>query len=343
MSDNTEKNKALQLTIDKLEKTYGKGTIMRLSDNKVLDVPTISTGSLGLDMALGVGGIPKGRIIEVYGPESSGKTTLAMHCIAEAQKKGGLAAIIDAEHAFDKTYAEKLGIDTQNLLISQPDNGEQALEIAEHLIRSGALDIVVIDSVAALVPRGELEGEMGDSKMGLQARLMSQALRKLTGAINKSGCACIFINQLREKIGVMFGNPETTTGGNALKFYASVRLDIRRVGQIKESADNVLGNRTRVKVVKNKVAPPFKVVEFDIMYGKGISKAGEIIDIGVELDVIKKSGSWFSYNDNKLGQGRDAVKQLVEDNPELMEELETKIKAKIGGLTSVATTANEDE
>ncbi len=337
MADNTEKLKALQLTIDKLEKTYGKGTIMKLSDNKVLDVPTISTGSLGLDMALGVGGIPKGRVIEVYGPESSGKTTLAMHCIAEAQKKGGLAAIIDAEHAFDKTYAEKLGIDTENLLISQPDNGEQALEIAEHLIRSGAIDIIVIDSVAALVPRGELEGEMGDSKMGLQARLMSQALRKLTGAINKTGCACIFINQLREKIGVMFGNPETTTGGNALKFYASVRLDIRRIGQIKESADNIMGNRTRVKVVKNKVAPPFKVVEFDIMYGKGISKSGEIIDIGVELDIIKKSGSWFSYMDNKLGQGRDAVKELVEDNPELMEELEMKIKAKIHGLAEEAT------
>jgi len=335
MAEKSEKLKALQITIDKLEKTYGKGTIMKLSDNKVLDVPIISTGSLSLDMALGVGGIPRGRIIEVYGPESSGKTTLAMHCIAEAQKKGGLAAIIDAEHAFDKSYAEKLGIDTENLLISQPDNGEQALEIAEHLIRSGALDIVVIDSVAALVPRGELEGEMGDSKMGLQARLMSQALRKLTGAINKTGCSCIFINQLREKIGVMFGNPETTTGGNALKFYASVRLDIRRIGQIKESADNVLGNRTRVKVVKNKVAPPFKVVEFDIMYGKGISKSGEVLDIGVELDVIKKSGSWFSYNDNKLGQGRDAVKQLIEDNPELMEELEAKIKAKIAGAEEV--------
>ncbi len=335
MADNSDKLKALQITIDKLEKTYGKGTIMKLSDNKVLDVPVISTGSLSLDMALGVGGIPRGRIIEIYGPESSGKTTLAMHCIAEAQKKGGLAAIIDAEHAFDKGYAEKLGIDTENLLISQPDNGEQALEIAEHLIRSGALDIVVIDSVAALVPRGELEGEMGDSKMGLQARLMSQALRKLTGAINKTGCSCVFINQLREKIGVMFGNPETTTGGNALKFYASVRLDIRRIGQIKESADNILGNRTRVKVVKNKVAPPFKVVEFDIMYGRGISKSGEIIDIGVELDVIKKSGSWFSYNDSKLGQGRDAVKQLVEDNPELMEELETKIKAKIAGVEEV--------
>ncbi len=331
MSDKNEKLKALQLTIDKLEKTYGKGTIMKLSDNKVLDVPTISTGSLGLDIALGVGGIPKGRVIEIYGPESSGKTTLAMHCIAEAQKKGGLAAIIDAEHAFDKDYAEKLGIDTENLLISQPDNGEQALEIAEHLIRSGAIDIIVIDSVAALVPRAELEGEMGDSKMGLQARLMSQALRKLTGAINKTGCACIFINQLREKIGVMFGNPETTTGGNALKFYASVRLDIRRIGQIKESADNVLGNRTRVKVVKNKVAPPFKIVEFDIMYGKGISKSGELVDIGVELEVIKKSGSWFSYNDSKLGQGRDAVKQIIEDNPELMEEIEMKIKAKLSG------------
>lgn len=329
MADNTEKLKALQLTIDKLEKTYGKGTIMKLSDEKVMDVPVISTGSLGLDMALGVGGLPKGRIVEIYGPESSGKTTLAMHCIAEAQKKGGLAAIIDAEHAFDKLYAEKLGIDTENLLISQPDNGEQALEIAEHLIRSGAIDIIVIDSVAALVPRAELEGEMGDSKMGLQARLMSQALRKLTGAINKSGCSCIFINQLREKIGVMFGNPETTTGGNALKFYASVRLDIRRVGQIKESAENILGNRTRVKVVKNKVAPPFKVVEFDIMYGKGISKAGEIVDLGVELEVIQKSGSWFSYSGNKLGQGRDGVKQLIEDNPELMEELEKRIKEKI--------------
>lgn len=331
MADASEKQKALQITIDKLEKTYGKGTVMKLSDEKVLDVPTISTGSLSLDMALGVGGIPRGRVIEVYGPESSGKTTLAMHCIAEAQKAGGLAAIIDAEHAFDKTYAEKLGIDTENLLISQPDNGEQALEIAEHLIRSGALDIIVIDSVAALVPRGELEGEMGDSKMGLQARLMSQALRKLTGTINKTGCSCIFINQLREKIGVMFGNPETTTGGNALKFYASIRLDIRRIGQIKESADNVMGNRTRVKVVKNKVAPPFKVVEFDIMYGKGISKSGEIIDIGVELDVVQKSGSWFSYDGNKLGQGRDAVKALIEDNPELMEELEKKIKEKLNG------------
>ncbi|MFW5759347.1 MAG: recombinase RecA [Cyclobacteriaceae bacterium] len=332
MADNNkEKLKALQLTIDKLDKTYGKGTVMKLSDEKIVDVPAIPTGSLALDIALGVGGIPRGRIIEVYGPESSGKTTLAMHCIAEAQKAGGLAAIVDAEHAFDKSYAAKLGIDTENLLISQPDNGEQALEIAEHLIRSGAIDIIVIDSVAALVPKGELEGEMGDSKMGLQARLMSQALRKLTGTINKTGCACVFINQLREKIGVMFGNPETTTGGNALKFYASVRLDIRRIGQIKEAADNVLGNRTRVKVVKNKVAPPFKVVEFDIMYGEGISKVGEIIDLGVELDIIKKSGSWFSYDGNKLGQGRDAVKKLLLDNPELMEELEKKIKGNIKG------------
>ncbi len=332
MSDNkTEKLKALQLTIDKLEKSYGKGAVMKLSDNKVVDLPSIPTGSLGLDIALGIGGIPRGRVIEIYGPESSGKTTLTLHCIAEAQKRGGLAAFIDAEHAFDRAYAEKLGIDTENLLISQPDNGEQALEIAEHLIRSGALDIIVIDSVAALVPKGELEGEMGDSKMGLQARLMSQALRKLTGTISKTGCACIFINQLREKIGVMFGNPETTTGGNALKFYASVRLDIRRIGQIKESADNVTGNRTRVKVVKNKVAPPFKVVEFDIMYGLGISKSGEILDIGVELEIIKKAGSWFSYNGEKLGQGRDSVKSLIEDNPELAEELENKIKAKING------------
>lgn len=330
MSDTAkEKLKALQLTIDKLEKTYGKGTIMKLSDERVTDIPAISTGSLGLDIALGIGGIPRGRVIEIYGPESSGKTTLTMHCIAEAQKKGGLAAFIDAEHAFDKNYAEKLGIDTENLLISQPDNGEQALEITEHLIRSGAIDIIVIDSVAALVPKGELEGEMGESKMGLQARLMSQALRKLTGTISKTGCACIFINQLREKIGVMFGNPETTTGGNALKFYASVRLDIRRIGQIKESADDITGNRVKVKVVKNKVAPPFKVVEFDIMYGKGISKSGEIVDLGVELEVIQKSGSWFSYGGNKLGQGRDAVKQLIEDNPELADELEKKIKEKI--------------
>jgi recombination protein RecA len=331
MSDQTEKLKALQLTIEKLEKSYGKGAVMRLSDEKVMDIPAISTGSLGLDVALGIGGIPRGRVTEIYGPESSGKTTLTMHCIAQAQKAGGLAAFIDAEHAFDKTYAESLGIDTENLLISQPDNGEQALEIAEHLIRSGAIDIIVIDSVAALVPKAELEGEMGDSKMGLQARLMSQALRKLTGTINKTGCACIFINQLREKIGVMFGNPETTTGGNALKFYASVRLDIRRIGQIKESAAEVTGNRTRVKVVKNKVAPPFKIVEFDIMYGKGISKVGEIIDIGVELEVIKKAGSWFSYEGNKLGQGRDAVKEIILDNPEMMEDMEMKIKAKIAG------------
>jgi recombination protein RecA len=331
MSDQSEKLKALQLTIEKLEKTYGKGAVMKLSDERVVDIPAISTGSLGLDIALGIGGIPRGRVIEIYGPESSGKTTLSMHCIAEAQKKGGIAAFIDAEHAFDKSYAEKLGIDIENLLIAQPDNGEQALEIAEHLIRSGAIDIIVIDSVAALVPKSELEGEMGDSKMGLQARLMSQALRKLTGTISKTGCACIFINQLREKIGVMFGNPETTTGGNALKFYASVRLDIRRIGQIKEGADNVIGNRTKVKVVKNKVAPPFKVVEFDIMYGEGISKVGEIIDIGVELNVIKKAGSWFSYMDNKLGQGRDTVKELLLDNPELMEEIENKVKAIIKG------------
>lgn len=338
MSINTEKLKALQLTIDKLEKTYGKGTVMKLSDNTVQDIPAISTGSLGLDMALGIGGIPRGRVIEIYGPESSGKTTLTMHCIAEAQKAGGLAAFIDAEHAFDKSYAEKLGIDTENLLISQPDNGEQALEIAEHLIRSGAIDIIVIDSVAALVPKGELEGDMGDSKMGLQARLMSQALRKLTGAIHKTGCACIFINQLRDKIGVMFGSPETTTGGNALKFYASVRLDIRRIGQIKEGADNILGNRTKVKVVKNKVAPPFKVVEFDIMYGQGISKVGEIIDLGVEFEIIKKAGSWFSYEGNKLGQGRDSVKNLLLDNPELMEELEKKIKEKSGLIINGNTT-----
>ena len=333
MSNNntTEKLKALQMTMEKLDKAYGKGTVMRLSDEKVVDIEVIPTGSLGLDIALGVGGIPRGRVIEIYGPESSGKTTLAMHCIAEAQKTGGIAAFIDAEHAFDKAYAEKLGINTETLLISQPDNGEQALEIAEHLIRSGAIDLMVIDSVAALVPKAEIEGEMGDSKMGLQARLMSQALRKLTGSINRTQCSCIFINQLREKIGVMFGNPETTTGGNALKFYASVRLDIRRIGQIKESADNITGNRTRVKVVKNKVAPPFKVVEFDIMYGLGISKVGEILDLGVELDIIKKSGSWFSYKGSKLDQGRDKVKKLILDNPELFEELEIAIRAKIKG------------
>jgi recombination protein RecA len=326
-----EKLKALQTTLEKLDKAYGKGTVMRLSDRKVLDVPVISTGSLGLDLALGIGGVPRGRVVEIYGPESSGKTTLTLHCIAEAQKAGGLAAFIDAEHAFDRAYAEKLGIDTSQLLISQPDNGEQALEIAEQLISSGAIDICVIDSVAALVPKAELEGDMGDSKMGLQARLMSQALRKLTGVINKTGCCCIFINQLRDKIGVMFGSPETTTGGNALKFYASVRLDIRRIGQIKEGADSILGNRTRVKVVKNKLAPPFKVVEFDIMYGEGISKAGEVLDLAVELEIVKKSGSWFSYETNRLGQGRDAVKDLIKDNPELMDRLEAQIKEKIKG------------
>ncbi len=329
--DKSEKLKALQLTVDKIEKTYGKGAVMKLSDERIVDIPAISTGSLGLDIALGIGGIPRGRVVEIYGPESSGKTTLSMHCIAEAQKAGGMAAFIDAEHAFDKTYAERLGIDTENLLISQPDNGEQALEITEHLIRSGAIDIIVIDSVAALTPKAELEGEMGDSKMGLQARLMSQALRKLTGAINKTGCSCIFINQLREKIGVMFGNPETTTGGNALKFYASVRLDIRRIGQIKESPDSITGNRVKVKVVKNKVAPPFKVIEFDIMYGEGISKIGEILDLGVDLDIIEKAGSWFSYSGNKLGQGRDTVKALLKDNPELSDEIEAKIRAKVSG------------
>ncbi len=339
--DKDSKLKALQTTLEKLDKTFGKGTVMRLSDSKVVDVPVISTGSLGLDLALGIGGVPRGRIIEVYGPESSGKTTLAMHCIAEAQKSGGLAAFIDAEHAFDRSYAEKLGIDIENLLISQPDNGEQALEIAEHLISSGALDIIVIDSVAALVPRAELEGEMGDSKMGLQARLMSQALRKLTGVISKTGCACIFINQLRDKIGVMYGSPETTTGGNALKYYASVRLDIRRVGQIKESADNILGNRTKVKVVKNKLAPPFKVIEFDIMYGEGISKIGEVIDLAVELNVVKKSGSWFSYETNRLGQGRDSVKELLKDNPELLDELETKIRAIINNNSDALQDTSE--
>lgn len=327
----SEKLKALQLTMERLEKTYGKGAVMKLSDNVESDIPAISTGSLGLDIALGVGGIPRGRVIEIYGPESSGKTTLTLHCIAEAQKKGGLAAFIDAEHAFDRTYAENLGIDTENLLISQPDNGEQALEIAENLIRSGAIDIIVIDSVAALVPRAELEGEMGESKMGLQARLMSQALRKLTAAISKTNCCCIFINQLREKIGVVFGNPETTTGGNALKFYASVRLDIRRIGQMKDG-DEVVGNRVKVKVVKNKVAPPFKQTEFDILYGQGISKSGEILDIGVELNIVQKSGSWFSYNGDKLGQGRDAVRDLLRDNPELMEEIEHKILVAKGVL-----------
>lgn len=323
-----EKLKALQLTLDKLEKSYGKGAVMKLGDSAVEPIDSISTGSIGLDIALGIGGVPKGRVIEIYGPESSGKTTLATHIIAEAQKTGGIAAIIDAEHAFDKYYARKLGVDIENLLIAQPDNGEQALEIADNLIRSGAIDVIVIDSVAALVPKGEIEGEMGDSKMGLQARLMSQALRKLTGTISKTNCCCIFINQLREKIGVMFGNPETTTGGNALKFYASVRLDIRRMAQIKDS-DEVAGNRVKVKIVKNKVAPPFRIAEFDIMFGEGISKAGEIIDLGVDFNIIKKSGSWFSYGDTKLGQGRDAVKALLLDNPDLMDELETKIKAEV--------------
>lgn len=324
----SDKLKILQTTMEKLDKTFGKGTVMRLSDAKVLEIPSISTGSLGLDLALGIGGFPKGRIVEIYGPESSGKTTLAMQAIAEAQKGGGIAAFIDAEHAFDRVYAQKLGIDTKNLLISQPDYGEQALEIAEHLISSGAVDICVIDSVAALVPKAELEGDMGDSKMGLQARMMSQAMRKLTGTINKTGCCCIFINQLRDKIGVMFGNPETTTGGNALKFYASVRIDIRRIGAIKDGED-VLGNRTRVKVVKNKVAPPFKVVEFDILYGQGVSKAGEVLDLAVDLEIVKKAGSWFSYNGSKLGQGRDGVRDMLKDNPELLSELEDKIKAAV--------------
>ncbi|PKQ65123.1 recombinase RecA [Labilibaculum filiforme] len=321
---NKEKLKALQLTMEKIDKTYGKGAIMKMGDNAVEDIATISTGSLSLDMALGVGGLPRGRIIEIYGPESSGKTTLAIHAIAEAQKAGGIAAIIDAEHAFDRSYAERLGVDTENLLISQPDNGEQALEIADQLIRSSAIDIIVIDSVAALTPKAEIEGEMGESKMGLQARLMSQALRKLTANINRTNTTCIFINQLREKIGVMFGNPETTTGGNALKFYSSVRLDIRRIGQIKDG-DEVNGNHTRVKVVKNKVAPPFRKAEFDIIYGEGISKTGEIIDLGVTYNVIKKSGSWFSYGETKLGQGREGVRKLLIDNVELAEELEAKI------------------
>ena len=322
---NKEKLKALQLTMDKMDKTFGKGAVMRMGDNAVEQVEVIPTGSIGLDLALGIGGYPKGRVVEIYGPESSGKTTLAIHAIAEVQKKGGIAAIIDAEHAFDRFYAESLGADTENLLISQPDNGEQGLEIADNLIRSGAIDLLVIDSVAALTPRAEIEGEMGDSAVGMQARLMSKALRKLTGTISKTGCCCIFINQLREKIGVMFGNPETTTGGHALKFYASMRLDIRRMTQLKEG-EVVVGNRTKVKVVKNKVAPPFRKAEFDIMFGKGISKSGEIIDLAVELGLVKKSGSWFSYADNKLGQGRDAVRQLLEDNIELCDELEKKIK-----------------
>ena len=323
---NADKLKALQMAIDKIEKDHGKGTIMKLGDNKVVDVPVIPTGSIGLNAALGVGGYPRGRVIEIFGPESSGKTTLAIHAIAEAQKAGGIAAIIDAEHAFDRFYAEKLGVDVENLFISQPDDGEQALEIADQLIRSSAIDIIVIDSVAALTPKAEIEGDMGDNRVGLQARLMSQALRKLTASINKTNTCCIFINQLREKIGVMFGNPETTTGGNALKFYSSIRLDIRRATQIKEG-DDVIGNQTRVKVVKNKVAPPFRKAEFDIMFGEGISRAGEIIDMGVETGIIKKSGSWFSYGDSKLAQGRDACKRLILDNPELAAELEEKIMA----------------
>ncbi len=321
---NAEKMKALQLTLDKIEKSYGKGTVMKLGDSPAVSIESISSGSISLDHALGIGGFPRGRIVEIYGPESSGKTTLAIHAIAQAQKAGGIAAFVDAEHAFDSSYAKKLGVDIDNLLVSQPDNGEQALEITENLIRSGAIDIIIIDSVAALTPKSEIEGEMGDSKMGLQARLMSQALRKLAGTINKTGSCCIFINQLREKIGVMFGNPETTTGGNALKFYSSVRLDIRRISQIKDG-DSVVGNRARVKVVKNKIAPPFRQAEFDIVYGEGISKTGEIIDLAVDYNIIKKAGSWFSYGDTKLGQGRDAVKNLLIDNPELAEEIEAKI------------------
>ena len=334
--NNTEKLKALKLTIDKIDKDFGKGSVMMMSDKADRQIEVISTGSIGLDAALGVGGVPKGRIVEIYGPESSGKTTIATHIIAEAQKKGGICAIIDAEHAFDSSYAQKLGVDVENLLISQPDYGEQALEIADRLILSGAIDVVVIDSVAALVPKGELEGEMGDSKMGLQARLMSQALRKLTATINKTNTICIFINQLREKIGVMFGNPETTTGGNALKFYASVRLDIRRSAQIKDG-DSAIGNHVKVKVVKNKVAPPFRSAEFDIIFGEGISKIGEIIDMGVELGIVNKSGSWFSYNNEKLGQGREAVKQLLSDNAELANEIETKIRAKLAEVQGVVT------
>ena len=325
-NDKADKLKALKLTLDKLDKTYGKGTVMKMGDSPDENVEAISSGSLGLDIALGVGGYPKGRVVEIYGPESSGKTTLTLHAIAECQKKGGIAAFIDAEHAFDRFYAENLGVDIENLIISQPDHGEQALEIADNLIRSGAIDMVIIDSVAALTPKSEIEGEMGDSKMGLHARLMSQALRKLTASISKTNCTVIFINQLREKIGIMFGNPETTTGGNALKFYASIRLDIRRSTQIKSSDGVVMGNKTRVKIVKNKVAPPFKLAEFDIMYGEGISKVGEVIDLAVESEIINKSGSWFSYEGTKLGQGRDAVKTLLKDNPDLMETLETKLK-----------------
>ena len=326
---NAEKLKALQLTMEKLDKAYGKGAVMKLGDSPVEKVEVIPTGSITLDLALGVNGYPKGRVIEIYGPESSGKTTLAIHAIAEVQKQGGIAAFIDAEHAFDQFYAKKLGVDVDNLLISQPDNGEQALEIADNLIRSGAIDLIIVDSVAALTPKAEIEGEMGDSQMGLQARLMSKALRKLTASINKAGCCCIFINQLRDKIGVMFGNPETTTGGNALKFYSSIRIDIRKAAQIKEG-EEVMGNRVKVKIVKNKVAPPFRKAEFDVMYGEGISKVGEIIDLGVDLNILKKSGSWFSYGETRLGQGRDAVKSLLNDNPELMEELEAKIKEALG-------------
>ena len=327
--ENKDKNKALEAAISQITDNFGKGSVMKLGQQKAMDVESVSTGSLSLDLALGIGGLPKGRIIEIYGPESSGKTTLALQVIAEAQKAGGIAAFVDAEHAFDRFYAKNLGVDIDNLIISQPDNGEQALEIADNLVRSGAIDMIVVDSVAALTPKSEIEGEMGDSKMGLHARLMSQALRKLTGSISKTNCTMMFINQLREKIGVMFGNPETTTGGNALKFYASVRLDIRRSTQIKDSNGNVLGNKTRVKVVKNKVAPPFKLAEFDIMYGKGVSKLGEILDLAVEFEIIQKSGSWFSYDETKLGQGRDAVKQMLADNPDLMEELEEKIKTHI--------------
>lgn len=328
-----QKLKALQLTVDRLEKSYGKGVVMKLGDKQTVDIETIPTGSLGLDIALGINGFPKGRVIEIYGPESSGKTTLAIHAIAEAQKKGGIAAFIDAEHAFDRFYAEKLGVDVNNLLISQPDNGEQALEVAENLIRSGAIDIIVIDSVAALVPRSEIEGEMGDSKMGLQARLMSQAMRKLTGTIGRTGCCCIFINQLREKIGVMFGNPETTTGGNALKFYASMRLDIRRSGSaIKDKENKIIGNHVKVKVVKNKLAPPFRIAEFDIMYGEGISKVGEILDLGVEYNIIKKSGAWYSYETAKIAQGREAAKDFLRDNVEVAEEIEGKLKEIILGI-----------
>lgn len=340
--DREAKLKALQMTMDRLDKTYGKGTIMRMGDQQVADVEAIPSGSLGLDIALGVGGYPRGRVIEIYGPESSGKTTLAIHAIAECQKLGGIAAFIDAEHAFDRFYAKSLGVDTDNLLISQPDNGEQALEIAENLIRSGAIDIIVIDSVAALVPRSEIEGEMGDSKVGLQARLMSQAMRKLTGTIGKTGCCCVFINQLREKIGVMFGNPETTTGGNALKFYASLRLDIRRTGAaIKDKDNNVVGNHVKVKVVKNKLAPPFRIAEFDIVYGEGVSKVGEIVDLGVDQDIIQKSGAWYSYDSAKIAQGREAAKQFLMDNPEVALEIETKIKAKIMGLDLAAAAEPE--